>query len=161
MDILTPRGQKTREDEAVVARAIESLLGVRYVETDKDSPAAIDALLMNSAGDKVIAVVETKCRYDVTLEEFRERYDNKWLVTWEKLAKGMEIASMMHVPFVGLLYLPRSAAALLIRISHPNGNLAASMRLETTTTQATVNGGKASRTNAFIDMSTAKGYAVA
>jgi len=44
---------------------------------------------------------------------------------------------------------------LVQKIVDKDGNVVGNIRLEKTTTQATVNGGIATRTNAFIDMSKA------
>ena len=160
MDINTPRGQETLVDERVVAMWAEREFGVRYVETPKGQPATVDAIITDTHAQEIRAVVETKCRYDVDLDGFRRRYRSEWLVTWDKIDKAMTLAQGLGVPLVGFLYLPSSRALLMVRISHPDGRLAVPIRLQTTETRATVNGGRAVRTNAFIDLSSAKAYRV-
>lgn len=161
MDIKTQRGKATLADERVASAWVEREFRVRYVETPKDQPATVDAIITDTKGQEIRAVVETKCRYDVDIDGFRSRYRSEWLVTWDKVAKAMTIAQCLGVPLVGFLYLPTCRTLLVARISHPDGRLATSIRLDTTETQATVNGGRAIRTNAFIDMAQARQYRVA
>jgi len=66
----------------------------------------------------------------------------------------------MGVPCVGFLYLVKPKVLLTQRLSDNEGRLAAEVRLSTTSTQATINGGRALRTNAFINMAGAKIYTV-
>lgn len=160
MDILTERGQQSLQDERIAALWVETKWGVRYIETPKSSPATIDAVLTDERAGTIKAVVETKCRYDIDLDGFRDRYRSEWLVTWEKINRGTMIAQALGVPLVGFLYLPADKTLLIARISNPEGTLALPVRLETTETQKTVNGGRAVRTNAFIDMRTAPAHKV-
>lgn len=161
MDIKTQRGQATLADERVVAAWVEREFSVCYVETPKDQPATVDAIITDTKAQEIRAVVETKCRYDVDSDGFRKRYRSEWLVTWEKVHKAITLAQCLGVPLAGFLYLPTCRTLLVARISHPDGRLATAIRLETTETRATVNGGRAVRTNAFIDMTQARQYKVA
>ena len=151
MDILSPKGQTTLPDEQ---RAKEIFLisypKYRYVETPKDRPADVDAFLV--LDDCIKAIVETKCRYDCDLEKFRGSYDNEWLVTFDKLEKARSIAKGLCVKVVGFLYLKQSDVLLVQELVDANGLYVPSVRLDPTTTQATINGGTATRTNAYIDM---------
>lgn len=128
---------------------------MRYIQTPKDSPALVDAIIVSN---KIEGVVETKCRYGLTLSQFNESYNSEWLVTWSKVQEGMKIAAGLRVPFVGFLYLVDSGHVLMQRITQPDGRLVVDIRLSTTETQASINGGKAMRTNAFIDMKLANVY---
>ena len=68
MDIKTPKGQKTLEDERIAARLFELNFPMyKYVETDKAQPIPYDATIF--CGEKPMAIVETKCRYDMTLHK--------------------------------------------------------------------------------------------
>jgi hypothetical protein len=155
MDILTERGQVSLADEQVVANWINSQNGWSYVQTPKKSPAAVDAVLVKN--NEIIAVVEAKCRYDLdSLEQFQVNYKNEWLVTWSKISKGIDIAEKLCVPFVGYLYLAKPKVLLCQKISDNDGLLVTDIRLSTTSTQATINGGKAMRVNAYISMKKAK-----
>lgn len=160
MDINTERGKATLVDERIAALWVEQEFDCRYVETPKGMPATVDAIITDTRAQEIRAVVETKCRYDVDLAGFRSRYRSEWLVTWDKVHKAINLAQCLGVPLVGVLYLPTCRTLLVTRISHPDGRLALPIRLATTETRATVNGGKATRTNAFIDLSTAKAHEI-
>jgi hypothetical protein len=157
MDILTPRGQESLSDEMNVKRWFEKTFDMTYVETPKDRPALIDAVIVKH---QVVAIAETKCRYNVHTEDFKTKFNNEWLITWEKLGAGIGMSKGLAVPFYGILYLVSCGVVMTVRISDSSGVIAVPIRLETTTTQATINGGLANRTNAFIDMKTAKSYKI-
>lgn len=154
MDILTPAGQRTLKDEERAQEIFEKTYPeFRYVHTPKNRPADVDALLIKNG--QVCAVVETKCRYDVDIQQFNIKYRAQWLVTFEKIMKGKEIADALCVPLVGFLYLKQSDSLLVITI-YRDGHFEQKLVVEDTKTQKTVNGGEIVRTNAFIDMSHAK-----
>jgi hypothetical protein len=90
------------------------------------------------------------------LEKFKTSFQSEWLVTWSKVHNAIQIADSLGVPCFGFLYLVDEKTLLTQKLSEPNGKLNVKIRLETTETQATINGGKAIRTNAFINMSSAQ-----
>jgi len=146
-------------DEQDLAAWLEKSFSMRYIQTPKGTPALIDAILTNKNSSELLGVAETKCRYDlVSLEQFQTNYKNEWLVTWSKVSNAINIATSMGVPCVGFLYLVKPKVLLTQRLSDNEGRLSAEMRLSTTSTQATINGGRALRTNAFINMAEAKIY---
>lgn len=149
LDINTPRGQVTLADEQKVA---EWLLGknVHYVQTPKDKPAKVDAVLLKDG--YILAVAETKCRYNLTLEKLQTRFANEWLVTEAKIRDGINIANGLCVPLIGFLYLVDDDTLLAINL------LDAKRRVAETMTQQTVNGGQVVRSNAYILMDSAKVY---
>jgi hypothetical protein len=155
MDILSAKGQTTLPDEQ---RAKEIFLlnypRYRYVETPKDRPADVDAFLV--LDNDIKAIIETKCRYDCDLVKFRGSYGNEWLVTFDKLEKARMIARSLCVKVIGFLYLKQSDILLVQEIVNADGLYVPSIRLDSTTTQATINGGSATRTNAYIKMDEAK-----
>jgi len=161
MDILTERGQVSLNDEQTLAKWLEKNFSMRYIQTPKGTPALIDAVLTTKNSSELLGVAETKCRYDiVSLEQFQTNYKNEWLVTWSKVNNAINIATSMGVPCVGFLYLVKPKILLTQKMSDPEGRLSAEVRLSTTSTQATINGGRALRTNAFISMANAKIYTV-
>lgn len=139
---------------------IETAWKCRYIETPKDSPALIDAIITDERGGTMRAVVETKCRYNLKLAQLKNSFNNEWLVTWTKVQNAMQIAISLGVPCVGLLYLVEEKTLLVQKLSDQYGNLMAKLRIENTKTQATINGEKAVRNNAFIDMTNAKIYQI-
>ena len=160
MDILTEKGKISLEDEQFLAEWFKKEFCLNYIQTPKDQPAAVDAIISNKDSTKLMAVAETQCRYELTLEQFQTTFNNEWLVTWAKIQKTIEIANALGVTSVGLLYLVKPKIVLMQRISEPDWKLVAPIRLLTTETQATINGGKIFRTNAYINMEEAKVYTI-
>jgi uncharacterized protein (DUF849 family) len=122
-----------------------------YCETPKDKPADIDAILIKQ--NQIMRVVETKCR-DLTIEEFIGRFNYQWLVTFDKLEKGRRISHALQVPFIGFLYLMPSDLLLVQQIANEYSYVP-EITLMQTETQKTINGGRITRSNAYIDMSNA------
>lgn len=153
MDILTPKGEETLRQEL---RAIElfqkKFTGVRYVHTPKNKPASVDAVLVKDS--EIVAVVETKCR-QMTLNDLLFKFEGDWLITWDKVVAGRDVALSLRVPFVGLLYLVPDDTLLVQKITDADGEWNVDMRIKETTTQRTVNGGSAVRYNAYISMENA------
>jgi len=159
MDILTPKGQQTLRDELVAAEIFQLATGCLYVTTPKDMPAKVDAVIIGQAG-QLVAVVETKCRYGVTRQQLRDGWGDEWLVTMEKLDEGRQAARLLGVPLFGFLFLVEEALLLTKVIASPAGQYCCRLRVDQTETQATVNGGKATRANAFVDMSDAREWSL-
>ena len=146
-------------DEQTLAKWLEKNFSLKYIQTPKDTPALVDAIVTNKSSTELLGVAETKCRYDIaSLEQFQANYKNEWLVTWSKVNNAINIATSMGVPCVGFLYLVKPKVLLTQKLSDNTGRLAVDVRLSTTSTQATINGGIALRTNAFINMAGAKIY---
>jgi hypothetical protein len=154
LDVLTPLGQQSVADESKAARLWErNNHGWSYVDTRKDTHAAVDAVLVK--GGEVFAVAETKCRYGLTEEKFRTSFNSEWLVTTAKIVTASQVAAALQVPLYGFLYLVDDDVLLTQRISDRDGQFVVRFRCDNTRTQRTVNGGDAVRSNAFIDMSAA------
>lgn len=148
LDISTPKGQVSLRDEQIVAHWFNRKEGQVYAQTPKDSPAKVDAVLVK--GDAIIGLAETKCRYNITLQDFKRKFHNEWLVTWEKVESGLRMAEQLCVPLYGFLYLVDDDTLLIVNLSK------AKIRREFTTTQETINGGTIVRENAFIPMESAQ-----
>jgi hypothetical protein len=155
LDILTPKGQESkRQEDRAIALWYKVYPELRYCETPKDKPAAIDALIVKD--DQIQAVVETKCRPQLNMTIFALEHKSRWLVTDEKIRKAQQIAEALQVPFVGFLYMPETDALFFETLWHPNKGWTVDIQVKETQTQATINGGKIVRKNAYIDMSRAK-----
>jgi hypothetical protein len=157
LDVLTERGRQTLYDEMRMSASLESIYGYRYISTPKDQPAVSDALILD--GNQIYAVAETKCRYDMECADdfFEGEYNSEWLLTFDKYMKNCDVARALCIPLVGIIVLPNSNEWLVKRLYEGATNThLAHIRLDTTKTQATVNGGVAVRTNAFINMRGAK-----
>lgn len=154
MDILTPAGQETLMQERRAVQIFrEHYPDLHYVNTDKDSPVSIDAVITKD--NSIVAAAECKCR-QMTEEEFFQQYDGQWLLTYDKLARAKELAGLMYVPLIGLLYLVPDDILLVKTLVRRDGTFDVSFSVDKTRTQATVNGGEAVRDNAYIDMNDAK-----
>lgn len=148
MDATTENGLRAIADGNVgLAR-----IGRPYVVTHQSRPADIDGFFLE--GSIVIACFEVKTRY-MSEEVLRGQFGNKWLISMDKVEKGAAVAKAVCAPFIGVLVLPPSAMTLSVQIANWRGEIVAKMKTEVTETQATCNGGKASRLNAFIDMTEA------
>lgn len=158
LDVLTVRGQVSVRQEAEMLRAVEAEFGgdIKCVLTPKDRPARVDGVLFR--GGAVVGIFECKCR-DTSRQQMRV-WGDEWLVTFEKLQDGAHAARLLGVPFFGFLYLLRDRAGLVLRIADQNGCFLPDIRLGRTETQATINGGKIVRTNAYVSLSRAREIAI-
>jgi hypothetical protein len=155
LDVLTSLGQQSLADEAKAARLWEQHnRGWQYIDTRKDTHAAVDAVLVKDG--EVLAVAETKCRYGLTLQQFRTTFDSEWLVTTAKILNAAQVAESLQVPLYGFLFLVDDGVLLTNRIADRDGQFVARFRCDNTRTQKTINGGEIVRSNAFIDMSNAR-----
>jgi hypothetical protein len=151
LDILTPRGQESLRQERILLDAVSKAYGFDILETAKDQPCEVDGFL---ARDGVICgVFESKCR-KLTRAQMR-KFDDRWLVTFEKVLAGLRFSKLLMVPFYGLVYLTEEPVGLMIQISDATGSPIVNMEVAQTTTQRTVNGGTIQRANAYIDLDTA------
>lgn len=157
MDIKTPKGRITLEQEARAARIYESNFpGVTYSHTPKDEAAKVDAFL--TEGNQITAVIETKCRSDMTVKDLRGPRGNRLLVTEDKIQTGKMISKSCFIPFYLFLYFTREDRLLVQEITGKNGLWSTEFYSMATPTQGTVNGGTAVRDNAYIDMSDSTEY---
>lgn len=133
-----------------------------FVETPKDQPADIDGFIVDVNDDDysyhfgtIISGVEVKCR-NMTAEKLKRDFDNRWLITNDKLDRGIAVCRSLGVDFRGFLYLVPDKALLIVPIWTVKDGMVADVIIEQTETQATVNGGTALRLNAYVDVSKAK-----
>lgn len=153
LDIESPRGQQSLVEERRMLAAIRLYLpGFRIIETDKSKPDDVDGYLIKQG--RVRGVFESKCRH-MTRETLRGPFQNEWLVTTDKLVRGVAEAKKYDAPFFGFLYLVPDDVALAIRLADEDGQFLPPMREQWTLTQATCNGGQIERLNTYVDMSLA------
>ena len=154
MDIFTPKGQASLEQENIVMDLFHSRYPqFKYCPTDKDSPARIDGVIIKD--NTVYAVVETKSRPSLTYDHLVNKFGNKILITAQKIEDGVIAAQLLHVPFVIFMYLVPDQILLILKIWTPKDGFIVPMECKVTETKRTVNGGVANRLNAFIPMDTA------
>lgn len=158
LDILTPRGQQTLKDEDRAVAIWEFYNPeFRYCRTPKDSPSAVDAVIVDREG-LIRGVVEAKCRYGIDEQGFKDAFRGEWLITMDKVVRGSRAAQMLCVPYYGFLYLTAADIVLTKKIADSDGQFCVPFRCDNTTTRRTVNGGEALRANAYIDMADCRKY---
>jgi hypothetical protein len=153
LDINTPNGAVTLKQERRLAEIVtHNWPGCLYLHTPKDKAASVDAIL--TMNDALKAVAQASCRNN-TLGDFRGGFHNEWLLTYEKLIHGRNLAIGLCVEYWGLVYLVPDDLVLRVKMFTPERGWLVRFHVEKTTTQATCNGGTATRDNAFIDLSAA------
>jgi hypothetical protein len=156
LDINTPKGQRSLE---YAHRCYDIWLrgnpGWRYAVTPEDSDCPFDAVLIDP-DNQVRAIVEQKSR-DMTMVTLA-KFSYEWLVTMDKLVQASQIARAMRVPLIGFLYLIPDDYLLTCKIADSQGLFTVPFRCDQTVTQRTINGGQATRGNAYINMMAARAF---
>lgn len=141
------------QERSAILLFLENFPDFAYAETPKDTPACIDGIITKDG--VMVSGVEVKCR-NMTASDLKNKHDNKWLVTADKLDRGVSVCKRIGIDYRGLLYLVPDNMLLIVPIfSYKNGWLV-EPEYDITKTQATVNGGIAERLNAYVDVSKAK-----
>ena len=154
MDILTPKGQETlAQEREAISLFLQSFPGFEFIETPKDTPADIDGFITKNG--TIISGVEVKCR-NMTVDVLDTKYKYQWLVTADKLDRGVSVCERLGTDFRGFLYLVPDKMLFIVPIFSYKDGWLIEPEYEMTKTQATVNGGIAERLNAYIDVSKAK-----
>ena len=151
MDILTEKGQQSLRYEDRMLDAIKKKYSVDIIETDKDSPALCDGFMVRNG--VTTGVFESKCR-NATVQDF-EKWGS-WLVTYEKIDGLAWMSNKLYIPALGFLYSIPDDVILMWQITDREGNYKFEFRVEKTITQATINGGKAERENAYLPIDKAQ-----
>lgn len=156
LDINTERGQAAAADQL---RAMEIVYGrsgeLCFLHTPTNEAAPIDGFV--ARGDYVIAIAEVKSR-DMTHEHLMRQFNGEWLLTMHKLADIAKLCGLLRLPGYGFLFCKPSRLVLAVILTDKDGRILCDYRTAQTETQATCNGGKANRVNAFIKMHSARIY---
>lgn len=153
MDILTEKGQESLKQERDAVNLFRRVKpSFDFIETPKDKPASLDGFIYR--GTELIAGVEVKCR-NMTVWELKRQFAGKWLVTHDKILRGQKICEGLCVPLKGFLYLVPDRLLLIVPIWDPELGYQSDIEVMESETQATINGGRAKRVNAYIDTSKA------
>ena len=145
LDCNTPKGRIWIAEQHATVRACLVIFACDAVETDDRTSAAVDALFFRTG--TLVAAAEVRNR-PMTLAELRGH--GSYLVTFMKLVKGWNLAKQLRVPFV--LVVGLTDAIVHWKISDEQGRWLAGCRVARTWTQATANGGRALRANAYLDL---------
>lgn len=151
MDILTPKGQITRQQEATALSIfLERFPSYDFVETPKDKPADIDGFIYKD--HVLVSGVEVKCRM-MSYHDLMNKFNAEWLITYDKIERGISLCRSLGVDFRGFLYLVPDRTLVIVKLWDFKTGETACMELEESKTQATVNGGSIVRLNAYVDVS--------
>ena len=160
MDIKTPKGQVSLEDETKLLRIIKDTLGADIIETPKHEPAIMDGFIVSNS--QICAMFESKCRYNLGLNDENKLYDMKssktyetWLISYAKIDSGRILANALKVPFYGFLYLVDDSKILVWNIANKNGQWMFEFEDTTTITQKCINGGSKEDRVAYLPVGNA------
>ncbi len=151
LDILSEKGQASLHYEKIMLDKISEIRGVDLVETDKDTDAKIDGLIIKN--NVLVGAFESKCR-KLSLDELK-RFGS-WLITMDKILDGRKVSKLLRIPFFGFLYLIRDERILCWQITDSEGTFSFDFNIANTKTQKTINGGEIVRTNAFLPIEKAR-----
>jgi len=145
LDVNTPLGIKSKANEMKMLKFVSWAWGVNIMQTNKNGSAACDGFIFR--GDELSGIFESKCR-NLSLDEL-EAYKS-WLVTNEKIEKCAQLSKLLNTPFIGLLYLLKDNLIMYWQITDANGKYVFEFEVAETETRKTVNGGTATRKNAYL-----------
>ena len=149
MDIFTPKGQESLEQERKLLASFCAATNYSVIETDKNQPAQVDGFIVNDG--VLCGVFESKCRKADVAK--MHKWGDEWILTHQKLLDGAEISKRLCTPFYGIVYLLDEPIGIFIKLTDSEGKVLPKVRVENTETQATINGGTVVRANAYIDLS--------
>ena len=155
LDINTAKGRVAAQQQVEALKIISHHCGTYFVTTSDTDAACVDAFAIGEDGS-IEAVAEIKSR-GMTRHQL-EQYGDEWLVSFDKIKNGMELAKMLRVPFIGVLYLVPDGLVMTVVIANKRGDIVVPMRINRTETQKSINGGLTVRTNSYINMRSAKCY---
>lgn len=145
LDCTTPAGLGYIAEQSSAAERFARAYGCAVAQTGDDLPAGIDAVFSSSG--RICGVAEIKSR-NLSLDELRKF--GSYLISYDKLRKGIEASALLHVPFVVIVSLLNDGAMIYWKITDASGGVTATFTVRTTRTQANCNGGSADRANAFL-----------
>jgi len=152
--ITTERGKISAQDQHDALEIVFRDSEWSYKEFRNDKPSMVDAMIYR---EFLEAVVEVKAR-DFGINQLRSTFKNEWLVSAHKIDSMMAASALLCVPGYFILYMKPDRMCMMVKVTEESGLPCRKYRMEETWTQATCNGGKALRVNAFIDMEDAKIY---
>lgn len=115
------------------------------VITDDNRDADVDALFISDG--TLVGIAEIKCR-SMSLDQLRKYGD--YLITESKLVRGEVVSTALRVPYMLIVQL--SDATVFWRVTDRRGKRQITWETRETETQATCNGGKAVRMNAYLPL---------
>ena len=152
LDINTHRGQESVQEENQMLEILRSSYKCQFIHTPITKAGLIDGFIIRN--NELRGIYESKCRRD-SLQTFRNKYNNEWLVSFHKLQAGSQIAKALATPFWGFLYLVPDNQVLAIKLTDDKGNFIPEIRIERRQTSKCCNGGTMIDTCGLINLSNA------
>ena len=150
--MLSPRGQAANAAAQGMAEALAEAWGMTWAPTPLDAPALVDGVFLRQG---VLAAV-AECKVRQHGREAMRQWGDEYLITAQKLEEGRRAARLLAVPFLLCVLLTPDRTADWWRVAHSDGTWALPFAQRVTATQRTVNGGSATRTNAFLPFAEAR-----
>lgn len=117
--------------------------------------AFADAIIAKRENDvlKMVGICEIKTRLMAGDTKLTVRYlkeNGGYLLTYDKISKGVDASSMLSVPFFLIVRLVHENIILIWKVSDEQGVFEFDFEKRVTKTQDTCNGGTAKRLNAYL-----------
>ena len=110
LDCLTARGRGYIAEQHAAAERFARVYGLELTQTGDESPAGIDAVF--SAQGRICGVAEIKSR-NMSVEELRQF--GSYLISYDKLRKGIEVSAALRVPFCVIVSLLKDGDSYMVR----------------------------------------------
>lgn len=148
LDCNTDRGRLFIARQHEIINRCAPMWESRAVLTPDDRESPVDAMFYR--GDLLTACAEVKAR-DMTEHDLVHRY-RSYLVTYDKLDRGRAIAKSLCVPYLLIVGLWPERLIVWWKVADSGGRWLVPFVQERTATQATCNGGTATRVNAYVGL---------
>lgn len=135
--------------------------GFQHIWFPDGNTLPVDGFIVHEG--QVAGVFEAKCRNIKYLQDSQTiEYDGKeyddYMISKSKIDSGIQYAKQFSMKFILLVYCEQSGHILSFRIANESGECLVDFSEKRSRTQATVNGGAAIRTNAYIPVKQAKAW---
>lgn len=155
LDINTPKGQQSLEQERVLLDALRNKLKAEIIETDKELDAVVDGII--HVNGVLRGIIECKCR---DLSETELIAFETWLITYRKLQEAAKISKALRTPLFGAVYCLKDNRVAFWKLTDDTGQFIVNFDVKETKTKRTINGGTTVRANAFIPVSEASWFTI-
>lgn len=140
----TEQGKIYIQKEQALADYIGTVYNATAIELG-DKTTHTDRLYVRD--NKVVCIAEIKNR-TISLDKLYSH--GSYLISYDKIDRGVALSSHLHVPFFLFVYLMKSDDIVYWKISDETGKEVCTYRIQQTKTKADCNGGTAVRENAYI-----------
>ena len=147
LDCTTARGRLYIARQHEIAARCGATWNVTPVATPDTKGAAVDVMFMRATVLASVAEIKARELTRAQLTRF-----GSYLVTFEKLEQGRRLAQTLSVPFLLIVGLWPDREIVWWPIAKADGTYRFEIRRERTPTQATCNGGQATRENAYLPL---------